>query len=95
MKKVKLLGVEITVRNKREETFVNITRQTCFDVLQWMDENSTSEPIITTSMEQRNRIATRLTNEITDMFRAMYFMDMTEKPNYFYLEDIIAWNGVD
>ena len=90
-----LLGHEITVHNKRENSLVNITRNMCLSVLQWMDVNTTDDVIISCDSKSRKSIANREAIEIDHMFTAMYFMDMIKQPSYITLEDILSWNGLD
>ena len=90
-----LLGHEITVHNKREQSLVDITRNMALSVLQWLDVNTTDEVITRCDSESRKRIANREAIEIDHMFTAMYFMDMIKQPSYIALEDILSWNGLD
>lgn len=93
--KTKLLGVEITIHNRREDTLVSITRNQALNVLQWMDEDNRDETISQCDMEMRKRIANRTAQEVDTLFTTMYYLDMIKQPVCVWLEDILSWNGED
>ena len=92
---VKLIGVDITVHNKREESLVNIVRNDANSCLQWMDFENDDEILSSCSTEKRERIAERIANGVDEMFTAMYYLGMIKQPVCIYLDDIMSWNGED
>lgn len=93
--KTKLLGIEIKVHNKREDTLVSITRNNALNVLEWLDDETSSEVINSCDMEKRHKIAINIANEVNDLFTSMYYLSMIKEPICINVDDISSWNGVD